>query len=78
MAANFAVSGSAPLVFTPAPDSIFRITADLVIAAAAMRRIEQAGIQGQCHVVQAIRDRGLSVDDMTMGQLIDITNEVLP
>ena len=72
MAANFAVSGSAPLVFTPAPDSIF------LIAAAAMRRIEQAGIQGQCYVVQAIRDRGLSVDDMTMGQLIDITNEVLP
>lgn len=69
------MDGSTP--FKPAPTSVARITADLIVAAAALRRVGEAGIRAQCEVVEAIHARGVAVDDMTVGQLVATVNEVV-
>lgn len=69
------MDGTTP--FTPAPTSIARITADLVVASAALRRLGEANIRAQCAAVEYIRARGKSVDDLTVSELVAITNEVL-
>jgi len=55
--------------------SIPVITADLITASALLAGLDRQGLRERCRLVQAIADRGVSVDDLTVGQLLALAKE---
>lgn len=55
--------------------SIPVITADLVTAAALIGGLRTAALPQRCHVVQAIADHGKAVDELTVGELLQLAKD---
>ena len=55
--------------------SIPVITADLITAAAQLAALDRQCLRSRCQLVQAIADRGVGVDDLTVGQLLELAKE---
>lgn len=55
--------------------SIPMVTADLISAAALLGQIDRLSLRCRCRLVQAIADRGVAVDELTVGQLIELAKE---
>lgn len=56
----------------PANAHIPRVTADLISAAAELAQLDRLPIRARCRLVQLIADQGVSVDHLTVGQLIEL------
>lgn len=53
-----------------ATSPIPRITADFITATSAIADLATAPLRQKCAVIQRIADRGLQVDELTVGQLM--------
>jgi len=54
------------------------IAADLIAATAVIGRLAAASTGQKCEVIEAIAAAGVPVDKMTVGQLMEVTAQVLP
>ncbi|WP_414499172.1 hypothetical protein [Stenotrophomonas maltophilia] len=53
-----------------------RITADLISALAGISQLDRKeALPQRCHLVQAIAERGTSVDELTVGELLRLANQ---
>lgn len=58
-----------------ATSPIPRITADFITATSAIAELAVAPLRQKCDVIQRIADRGLQVDELTIGQLMQLAVE---
>lgn len=58
-----------------ATSAIPRITADFITATSAIADLAVAPLRQKCDVIQRIADRGLQVDELTVGELLKLATE---